>query len=204
METTDSKVSNEKIANRLNELGFDIKSFKDDMEQHKSDLTGNPSVYCGTYGKYNEGSIEGQWIDLSTFDDFDDFYNYCCAIHADEEDPELMFQDYECFPEEYYDECLGRDDFDKIQKYIELCDSNKQEAVDAWLSITCGDDIDKFEEAYMGEWDSEEAFAESLADDCGYLSQIPENLRYYFDFSAFARDLFAYDYDYEDGFVFLR
>ena len=28
----------------------------------------HPKVYVGTYGKYNSGSIEGKWVDLTDFD----------------------------------------------------------------------------------------------------------------------------------------
>jgi len=31
-------------------------------------------------------------------------------------------------------------------------------------------------------------------DDLGLLSEVPENLRFYFDYEAFARDLFIGDY----------
>lgn len=51
-----------------------------------------------TYGKYNDGSLCGLWIDLSSFNSYDDFIEFCQAIHADEEDQELMAQDYEGFP----------------------------------------------------------------------------------------------------------
>ena len=81
---------------RLEELGFTPETLIDAIGEHKSDCSGNPSIYCGTYGKYSgEKGICGLWIDLTTFYDYDDFVNFCNAIHADEDDPELMFQDYE-------------------------------------------------------------------------------------------------------------
>jgi len=55
-----------------------------------------PRVYCGTYGKYNSGSLKGEWIDLLDFGCKEDFYEYCEDLHSDERDPELMFQDWEC------------------------------------------------------------------------------------------------------------
>ncbi|WP_141034030.1 antirestriction protein ArdA, partial [Escherichia coli] len=55
-----------------------------------------PAVYVGTWHKYNCGSIAGRWFDLTTFDDERDFFAACRALHQDETDPELMFQDYEC------------------------------------------------------------------------------------------------------------
>ena len=31
-------------------------------------------VYVGTYGKYNNGSLFGAWLDLSDYSDKEDFY----------------------------------------------------------------------------------------------------------------------------------
>ena len=37
------------------------------IREHGYDYeTGNPAVYCGTYRKYNEVSIDGAWLDLTT------------------------------------------------------------------------------------------------------------------------------------------
>lgn len=56
-------------------------------------------VYVGTYAKYNNGSIAGQWIDIEQFDNYNDFVAECRRIHKDENDPEFMIQDYEDFPD---------------------------------------------------------------------------------------------------------
>lgn len=58
-----------------------------------------PSIYCGTYAKYNSGSIAGRWLALEDYADADAFLAACRALHADESDPELMFQDFQCFPQ---------------------------------------------------------------------------------------------------------
>jgi antirestriction protein len=42
---------------------------------------------------------------------------------------------------------------------------------------------------YEGAWDSLEDYAENFLEDTGQLREIPENLRAYFDFEKFARDL---------------
>lgn len=52
-------------------------------------------IYVGTYAKYNNGSIDGKWLTLSDYSDLEEFYNACKELHADESDPELMFQDFE-------------------------------------------------------------------------------------------------------------
>lgn len=62
--------------------------------------------------------------------------------------------------------------------------------------------IDEFEESYAGEFWSEREFAEDLADQTGILMELPENLRYYFDFDLFARDLLMGDYWGVDTYYF--
>ena len=57
------------------------------------------SVYVGTYGKYNNGSLFGAWLDLSDYADKEEFYEACRELHKDEEDAEFMFQDWENVPE---------------------------------------------------------------------------------------------------------
>jgi len=62
-----------RVEERLEELGYTVADLQEAVINHKSDCDGQPSVYVGTYGKYNDGSLCGLWIDLSTFNDFD-FY----------------------------------------------------------------------------------------------------------------------------------
>ena len=175
----------------------------EELKEHSYDFnTNNPAVYCGTYGKYNSGSLEGMWIDLTTFFDYDDFIEFCYNLHTDEEDPELMFQDYENFPRELYSEsCFDEDEFDTIIKYASFDD---RDAVDAFLSCYSVDDLDKFEENYVGYFDSEEDFARHIVDECYDLDKMLGSLSSYFDYSSFADDLFMYDYHFEDGYVFSR
>ena len=56
------------------------------------------------------------------------------------------------------------------------------------------DELDRFEEAYCGEWDSEEDFARRIVSECYDLERTMRSLERYFDYDAFARELFMYDY----------
>ena len=201
-----------RVVNRLHELDFTVPELEDAIADHKSPCDGEPSVYVGTYAKYNEGSLCGLWVDLSSFDDYDEFINFCKAIHADEEDPELMAQDYECFPRQWYNEgFMDEEDFDHIKEYTEMCDKHSVEAVDDYMELH--DDLDDSEviakrlacqEPYCGEWDSEEDFARHIVEECYDLESTMGNLAQYFDYEAFfakakrqaddARELFMYDY----------
>ena len=33
----------------------------------------SPKVYVGTYGKYNNDSLKGEWFDLEDYSDYDEF-----------------------------------------------------------------------------------------------------------------------------------
>ena len=184
---------NSSVEARLQELDYTTQELQVAIADHKSNCNGKPSVYVGTYHKYNEGSLCGLWIDLSSFNNYDDFCNFCKAIHADESDPELMAQDFEGFPEQWYNEgFMNREDFDKIIEYSELCDQYGKEAVDDYMEYH--NELDGFEDAFSGEWDSEEDFARNLIEEIYDIDKAMGNLSVYFDYSAFARDLFITDY----------
>ena len=177
---------------------FDLDDFKYDYH------TGNPAGYVGTYHKDNCGSIFGMWLDLTTFADYDEFLAVCAYLHRDEADPEFMAQDYENFPDEWYTEgFMSRDEFDKIQEFAEL-DDDDREAFQAFMDLKCDSElsVDDFREAYQGEWDSEEDFARNIVEECGMLDNVPESLKDYFDFERYADELFRWDYDFQDGYVF--
>ena len=183
-----------RVEERLAELGYTPEELQEAVSEHKSGCDGEPSVYVGTYGKYNEGSLCGLWIDLSSFSDYDDFIDFCKAIHADEDDPELMAQDFEGFPRQWYNEgFMDEEDFDHIQEYTELCDKYDVDAVDDYMEFA--DELDNFEEAYCGEWDSEEVFARHIVEECYDLEKRMGDLSQYFDYEAFGRDLFMWDYN---------
>lgn len=172
----------------------EVMTLQEILDVYGSELEGSPSIYCGTYHKYTCGSIFGAWLDLTKFSDFEEFMDVCRQLHADEEDPELMFQDYECFPSSLYSEsCMDKDTFDKIQEYASLGDK-EQEAFDDYLDLGHDFDIRHFREAYCGEWDSEEAFGQHIIDECYDIERTMGGLSRFFDYSAFAEELFMWDY----------
>ena len=171
-----------------------VMTLQEILDAYGSELDGNPSVYCGTYRKYNEGSLYGAWLDISKFSDYDEFINVCRQLHADEEDPELMCQEYDSFPSSLYCEsCMGEDTFDKILEYAKL-DDKEREAFDDYMDLGHDFDIERFREAYNGCWESEEDFAQDIVSSCYDIEKTMGSLASYFDYEAFARDLFISDY----------
>lgn len=166
-------------------------------------------IFVGTYAKYNEGSIFGKWMDLSDYSDREKFYDACRELHNDEEDPELMFQDWENIPSPLIGESWLSDNIFEVVEAISNLSETEHEAFTAWLNYTSNDlsseDIDdlisSFEDEYQGTYRSEEDYAYEVVDEC---YDLPEFAKTYFDYKKFARDLFICDYWYEDGFVFRR
>ena len=159
-------------------------------------LDNRPALYVGTYKKYNEGSLFGAWLYPDDYADKDDFIDACLALHEDEEDPELMFQDWENIPGELASECSIDDE---VWDYIDACNEYEQGAVDAYISNFGSWDKNSFEDSYCGSGYREFVdYAEEVFDDC---MNCPDRLRGYIDMHAFARDL-EMDYVFVDGYVF--
>ena len=61
--------------------------------------------------------------------------------------------------------------------------------------------INEAEESYYGSYESYTELAESIVDEGGMLDDMPEGLRYYFDYEKFGRDL-RHDYWEQNGYYF--
>ena len=145
-----------------------------------------PKIYVGTYAKYNDGSIDGKWIDLTEYNTYEEFVDACRELHKDEKDPEFMVQDYENFPEKWYHEAglPTEEEFDKINEFY-MMDDSKKEAYEVFVNYTGLDSIEDFEEAYEGQFDSPQDFGYYAIDTWG----IPDDPESYIDYEAFGRDL---------------
>ena len=80
-------------------------------------------------------------------------------------------------------------DLAKVLEHVRLVSEHGE----AWLAYVehVGEHYateEGFEDARLGECESPEDWAEEFLTDTGALESIPENLRYYFDFKAYARD----------------
>ena len=157
-------------------------------------ISNPPKVYVGTYKKYNEGSLQGKWIDLTDFESLDDFLAHCAEIHSDEEDPEFMFQDWENDPGSFISES-GIDA--ELWEYLaEVAEMGADEA-EAYADYKANDSsrsLADFKDDYQGQYKDEEDFAYHIIEECYDLGKMKGNLQYYFDYEKFARDLFLTDY----------
>ena len=145
-----------------------------------------PSIYVGTYSKYNSGSIAGAWLSLDDHDTEKEFYSAALSLHTDERDPELMFQDFESFPREFYGES-GCDE--RLWQWLAL-DKHEREIVSAWIDqVGSTDSIQYILDCYAGSADSWSEYVENYVDERGVLNEMPDHLQMYFDYDAYGRDM---------------
>lgn len=146
--------------------------------------TNKPSIYVGTYAKYNNGSLFGKWVNLTDFTSKEDFYKYCYELHKDEHDPELMFQDYEYIPEN----CIGESWLDEqIFDFLNL-DEHEQKHVLIYQEATgykFSQCLDNYENMiYFHSDDLQYIFFDYYPD----LKQFENNPYIDIDFKRFAND----------------
>jgi antirestriction protein len=154
-------------------------------------------VFVGTYWKYSTGNSRGEWLTLSDYASKEEFLEACHALHEDESDPELMFQDTQ-------GPTFGMISEDEVDGDIFLLLSQLNAAeiamYEAYRKNVGEGTFSDAEEAYMGKWESDMDFAESLADDLGYTNKgiWPYTC---IDWEQAAREL-MWDYFEVDGYYF--
>lgn len=159
-----------------------------------------PSIYVGTYEKYNNGSIEGAWLDLTDYADLNDFYEACKELHKDEHDPEFMFQDWEGIPEGWISEggyinhqvweAIDHDDPEALAKIAGF-----QEAFGYLV------DIDEMIERCVVEAEYQRDFEQFLLDTFYECNDIPPHLEGYIDEDKVIRE-WSWDYTRGGGYVY--
>lgn len=131
-------------------------------------------IFLTDYASYNNGTQfkHGHWVDLDQFNDADELGQYI-ADHFNEvgiSDPEPMFTDFEGFPKKFYSE--SGMDFEALYEYLGILnDCHNPEALA--LYVDAGYDAEDFEDAYQGEFNSDEDFAQNMAEECGYMDKAP-------------------------------
>lgn len=157
-----------------------------------------PAVYVGTYAKYNDGNLSGAWLDLTDYSDKDEFIRACEQLHADEDDPELMFQDFQDIPEGLIGEswisegvwdwiALSQDDKDMVAAYFDAVGNGQ---------VSDGFDVDEIRDAFVGCYENEAEFAEQLINDCysAELDALPDFIRNYINYADLWACELRFDY----------
>ena len=149
-----------------------------------------PKIYVACLASYNNGILHGQWIDVNkdveaVRDEIQDMLGISHMGGAEE----WAIHDYDGF------EGLRLSEYEDINTVVEIAGLINKYG-EAWAAYAQYMGVEyatkeNFEEAYQGEWDSEEAFAEDFASET---LEIPEHLQYYIDYEKLSRDLFINEY----------
>lgn len=73
----------------------------------------------------------------------------------------------------------------EAQCFFEYCENNHLNQTEDNLEY----ELKNCEEAFLGNYNSVEDYARQYVEDCGLLNDMPDNLKNYFDYEAFARDM---------------
>jgi len=154
-------------------------------------MTDTPRVYIASLAHYNAGNLVGKWFDVDG-DLETDVHKYIHSLSCHGQPcEEWAIHDYEGFGKYRVSEYHGLPELKEIAEAIE----EHGEAITGYMENMgeVSPDIPAFEEAYSGEWDTEQDYAEQLFNEI-YLSDVPQHLEAYIDYEKWTRDLFMCDY----------
>lgn len=165
------------------------------------------TIFNVTYyelSNYNNGTLLSRTFDLSEGTTKESHYDELNEWLAEltEQTGELceewIIADIEGVPSSMYSEWSVDDEFFEFIEFVS--DTHLDlEVVEAAMEL--GIPLDAIEDAYYGQYDSEEELAEEYVESTGMLDSMPENLRFYFDMAAFGQDL-AMDFLEHNGHYF--
>ena len=157
-------------------------------------------IYLTNLGKYNEGELIGEWVDLPATDDELEEVKTRIGISDEPDENGMYYEEY--FITDYendygykVDEYESLDDLNEIAEQLEDLDEEQKEAVAVYTEQYGGDINEAVKTVTNGDYSiyyncgDMADVAYEVVQECGYLDQMPENLRNYFDYEAFGRDL---------------
>ena len=154
-------------------------------------MSDTPRIYVACLASYNAGILHGRWIDATDSDCIREEIAEMLSKSSEPIAEEWAIHDYENFGGIRLSEW---EDLDKVAELGEMIEEHG--AAFAAYADNVGVDhatADGFQEAYCGEYESEENYAEELFDEL-YAHEVPDHIASYIDYEAFARDLFMGDY----------
>ena len=153
-------------------------------------------IYVTSLSDYSAGIHHGRWIDcLQGPNDVWEEINGLLAASPTAAQTGIPAEEWAIHDYDFNGASLA--EFEDIEKLCALAKAldelDAPEAFTAFWEYEEFSDVDvalsAFNDAYQGTYNSVEDWAEEFAEGTGMLDSIPENLRCYFDFEAFARDV---------------
>lgn len=159
-------------------------------------------AWIGCLGCYNNGRLEGKWLDADGARDlvaaglaqratYENGHTYAACIKCCGD--EFAILDFDDVPR-----VLAYEIGDNIAVFSEwaeewerVADQVGAEVLEAYAENVAGEvetALERVEEAFAGEFASEEDWAEDYLDGTGSLASVPAELRLYIDYEKYARD----------------
>lgn len=152
-----------------------------------------PRIYVASLSDYNAGRLHGRWMDAAR--DVEELQADIQAMLEASPEPvaeEFAIHDHEGFAQASIGEYESLEVVAAVARGI----AEHGEAFAAWASVVDNDveALARFEDGYLGTWDSAQDYAQNLLDDSGAeaaLEALPDWLRPHvqIDVAGFARDL---------------
>lgn len=150
------------------------------------------NIYLTNLGKYNEGELIGEWVELPVSQE--ELQKVFERIGINEEYEEYFITDYE---RDFYEvgEYESLDTLNEIAERIEELGEEESEVVKVLMSelgYTLNEAIDKVNSGdyrIYSDCDDMTDIAYQVVEECGYLNNVPDNVARYFDYESFGRDL---------------
>lgn len=150
-------------------------------------------IYLTNLGKYNEGMLVGEWVDLPVSEE--ELEKVFKRIGINDEYEEYFITDYESDIDGVkVGEYENIDDLNELAEALEDLDSEEENVLSVMLEDGC-----TFEEAlekikdrdYMVYYncDSMEDVAYQVVEESGLLDGVPEKVARYFNYEAYGHDL---------------
>jgi antirestriction protein len=124
-----------------------------------------PRIYVADLEAYNNGRLEGEWLDLVDYNDADELMDAIQDVLKKSGGEEYAIHDVENVPSIMYSEYMGKRDFEELYEMMELADRNDLplSVVSTVVSEYGADAVDEF----VGKYDSADDFAQQMVDDLG-------------------------------------
>lgn len=163
-------------------------------------------IYVTNLGKYNEGFLIGKWLELPATDEEIKKTLKEIGISDEPDENGLYYEEY--FITDYETDVDGLkvgeydnlDDLNELAETLDELDEDEKEIVNAVMGegYSLENAIDKKDDVIIySNCSNMTEVAEEYAEQVGLLESVPEELRYYFDFEAYGRDM-----EIEGNFVF--
>lgn len=159
-------------------------------------------IYVASLSDYNAGILHGVWIDVDGKDVDDIMEEVREMLKASPATKQYgdIAEEWAIHDHEGFHGLIG--EYTGLDMVVALAEALEEhgEAYAEYLEYfgrDCGT-VKDFKGRYLGEWDSEEDYAQNYVDDSGLLAGVDETIQRYFDYEAYTRDLFM------DGYVFLN